>query len=366
MNVVEITIYRFRLKLKRPLKINTAVLNFREGFVIRMADDSRSCGWGEVCPLIEFSRENTTQAGNELADLPSLLTGRGIPLEIESLDGGFEDWLGGFNFSASVRFGVESAVLNLMAASRRQGLHRLLDEGAAAAIAVNGLLTGTREQVEERANALFKKGYRAFKLKVGRMPMDEDIDRIAGVRKIIGPDALLRLDANRAWSINETLKFMDLAVKFNVDYIEEPVEGFIPLQKMIHEYPLPIGVALDESLLEISPQEVPRLPSLRAVVIKPMLLGFEQAVRYSRAATRMGITPVISSAFESSLGVLTLASMAAATTGGRTPVGLDTLDWLEDDLLEPPLRVRSGNIFLSDDQCRMQTVKTELLEEFAR
>jgi o-succinylbenzoate synthase len=271
--------------------------------------------------------------------------------------------LGGFNLSASVRFGLESAVLNMQAMSKQLGLHRLLNAKATAKVAVNALLSGTREQIEAKASALLGKGYRAFKLKVGRLSLDEDIEIVAGVRNIIGQDTLLRLDANRTWNLDEALKFMQRAMPFNVNYIEEPLQSFDQLKKLIQDSSAPLPLALDESLLEISPAELPRSPALKAIVIKPTLMGFERALHFARAAQDKGITPVISSAFESSLGIATLASIAAVIDGGRTPAGLDTLDWLADDLLEPPLRVQAGKIVLADDASLMNTIKMEFLEK---
>ena len=331
---------------------------------MRLSDESGNCGWGEISPLIGFSRETIEQAGCELALLPSFLTGCKLLPHGELLSGGFEDWLGGFNLSASVRFGLESAVLNMQAMSKQLGLHRLLDAKAAATVAVNALLSGTREQIEANAKALLGKGYRAFKLKVGRLSLDEDIEIVAGVRNIIGQDTLLRLDANRTWDLDDALKFMQRAMQFNVEYIEEPLHSFYQLEKLIRDSSAPLPMALDESLLEISPTELP-LPALKAIVIKPTLLGFEQALRFARAAQDKGVTPVISSAFESSLGLATLASMAAVIDNGRTPAGLDTLAWLKDDLLEPPMRVQAGKIILADDASLMKNIKMELLEEFA-
>ncbi len=365
MKIAEISIYRFRLRLNRPLALKNDILKLREGFVMRLSDESGNYGWGETSPLSGFSRETIAQAGRELALLPSAITKGAIPPNLEWLNGGFEDWLGELNLSASVRFGLESAVLNMQAMSKQSGLHRLLDTKAAAKVAVNALLSGTKEQIEAKAKTLLGKGYRAFKLKVGRLSLDEDIQIIAAVRNIIGRDTLLRLDANRTWDLDNALKFMQRAVPFNVDYIEEPLQSFYQLKKLIKDSSAPLPVALDESLLEISPAELPLSPVLKAIVIKPTLLGFERALRFARAAQDKGITAVISSAFESSLGIAALASIAAVIDGGRTPAGLDTLDWLQDDLLEPPMRVKAGKIVLADNPSFMKNIKMELLEEFA-
>jgi len=44
-----------------------------------------------------------------------------------------------------------------------------------------------------------KAGYRAVKMKVGRLDPQQEEERIDAVREAIGPDILLMLDANNAW-----------------------------------------------------------------------------------------------------------------------------------------------------------------------
>jgi O-succinylbenzoate synthase len=195
------------------------------------------------------------------------------------------------------------------------------------------------------------------------LTIDEDIDRIAGVRKIVGPEALLRLDANRSWSVRDALNFMARAAEFNIEYIEEPVQDFNHLKMLLKDGSPSLPVALDESLMQITPRILPRLPALKAIVIKPTLLGLDRALRFSRKAQDIGITPVISSSFESSLGLFTLASMAAGINGGQVPAGLDTLDWLAEDVLEPPLQIQAGKIYLADDSSLTANIKMDLLEK---
>ncbi len=64
MKIAEISIYRFRLRLNRPLALKNDILKLREGFVMRLSDESGNCGWGEISPLIGFSRETIEQAGS--------------------------------------------------------------------------------------------------------------------------------------------------------------------------------------------------------------------------------------------------------------------------------------------------------------
>lgn len=68
---------------------------------------------------------------------------------------------------------------------------------------------------------------------------------------------------------------------------------------------------------------------VRAVVIKPTLTGSLEKVREQvKAAHALGLTAVISSSIESSLGLTQLARIAAWLTPDTIP-GLDTLDLMQ-------------------------------------
>ena len=98
-------------------------------------------------------------------------------------------------------------------------------------------------------------------------------------------------------------------------------------------------------MLKTNPQELDNYTNIAAVVLKPTILGgIERAMQFARKAKSLGLAAVISSSFESSLGILTLAHLAAAISGKDTPVGLDTLSWLEHDLLLEPIDYAHGRM----------------------
>ena len=53
---------------------------------------------------------------------------------------------------------------------------------------------------------------------------------------------------------------------------------------------------------------------------------------------------MVSSCFESGVGLLALAEFAWASTGDAVPAGLDTYRWLGADVVEPRIPFRSGAI----------------------
>jgi L-alanine-DL-glutamate epimerase-like enolase superfamily enzyme len=68
-----------------------------------------------------------------------------------------------------------------------------------------------------------EQGFRAVKMKVGRLDPKAEEARIAAARKAIGPEVLLMLDANNAWSdLPTALRYMARYEPYDPYWIEEP------------------------------------------------------------------------------------------------------------------------------------------------
>ena len=48
-------------------------------------------------------------------------------------------------------------------------------------------------------------GFRAIKMKVGLPHLREDIERVAAVRELLGPDIPLMVDANMRWNVDQAI-----------------------------------------------------------------------------------------------------------------------------------------------------------------
>ena len=338
MRIASTKVSSYRLALTRPLVLKGKFHDYRQGLIVEVSDDEGRCGIGEVAPLPGFSRETFEEARRAVVALCNELVGRDLPESVESLGE-----MANCN-QASVRYGVETAILRLVAQRQGVPLCRLLSDRPHNRVPVHGLLTGDAADVLKTTEALLANGFTAFKLKVGRENVREDIDLAHRVRELIGDGAILRVDANRAWSTKEACHFADEVADMSIDYIEEPVESLALLMELLEGGNFPLPVALDESLLEILPKDIVSLGGVEAVVLKPTMLGLSHALEFTREAADHKIKAVISSSFESSVGLTALAHLAAAMNETVTPAGLDTLGWLADDILETPLAISNGNI----------------------
>jgi O-succinylbenzoate synthase len=344
LKITHFQVYRFSLPLAQPLTVHEETLTERKGLLVELGSDTGHVALGETSPLTGFSHENVQQAKKDIERLRKAVAGRQIPAGLETLSGGFDDWLADFRLAPSVRFGFETAVLGLVAAAKGASLSVLLGDKPSRFVMVNALLTGSRGAVMEKADRLVHHGYKAFKLKVGRQVLDKDVDIVRELKGLIGQDTILRLDANRSWDLAQALAFAAQLEGIPIDYLEEPVGSLDMLEQLLEAPAMSIPVALDESLVEMVPKDLSSWVKVKAVVLKPTLLGFEKTMQFARMALHVGLTPVISAAFESGVGLTVLAHIASSLQADHVPAGLDTLDWFSQDLLPSPFRIEKGRL----------------------
>lgn len=95
-----------------------------------------------------------------------------------------------------------------------------------------------------------KFGASSVKLKVGD-DLDRDLANLQTIREILGPDCVLRVDANTAWSVEQALNCIERFLPFWLDGIEQPLpaKDMAGLAKVTRHSPVPI--ILDESLVSM-------------------------------------------------------------------------------------------------------------------
>ena len=364
MTIKTVRFYKYSLSLRQPLKLKENLLSVREGLLISLSDPYGNIGWGEIAPLPGFSRETLGSVTRQLPRAAEFMRQAEIPDDVELLTGAFDTWLDPLTQTASLRFGIESAVLSLLSNAKHVSFAELIAGNQASRIEINALLAGSQPDVLARIDDLMKHGYSTFKLKVGTRPLEDEIALIAAVRRRIGPQNNLRLDANRQYDIETTHQLFRGIESLDIEYIEEPVRNLNQLRVVLKDKRRKVPVALDESLLELRPHDLALPFGISAVVLKPTLLGLEKSMAFARVAVENNILPVVSSSFESSLGLSILAVLACSIGGAQRAVaGLDTLSWLAEDTVDTPLMLTGNHIDLQTLVDIQKHVRISILEE---
>jgi O-succinylbenzoate synthase len=341
MKLAGFDLYHFRLPLREPLVLKGTTFHHREGLLLSLSGDDGAEGWGESSPLPGFSEESLDKAIVQLRRLAGSLIGREVTDDWTDRNGAFGRELERIAPAHSVRFGLELAVWNMCATSSGESLPELFAGQPRSRVPVNGLLSGSWDEVLEEAQRMKNAGYEAIKLKVGARTVVEDARLVHKLVEELGNTISLRLDANRAWGYERAAEFLRGAPRF--EYLEEPLADPTHLPQLVREFGAP--VALDESMVGMEPEVLEEHRYAQAVVLKPTLLGgVSKTLRMAERALHLGMTPVVSSAYESGVGTAALVALAAGIGERPVPAGLDTYRALADDVLDTPLGLPAPSV----------------------
>ncbi|MCG9697893.1 o-succinylbenzoate synthase [Shewanella sp. Isolate11] len=317
-----LSLYRYQIPLDKLLPVGNQRIDQREGLVLQIDTDTTQ-QQVEIAPLSGvdidghplhgFSRETLTEVSQALINLLPDLQGAKIDALLDAAD---KTALPSLAFGLSLIHAKLSGTLPSPRSTPQVVplIYRRQDEDLAT--------------LQRRVDSLSVHVH-TVKVKVGQTSIEDEIQlihQILGVR----PDLKLRLDANRAFTLQQAIDFCACLPLDAIDYIEEPCihSGDNPqLYKA-----LGIAYALDESLNDPGYDFIMQ-PGLKALVLKPMLIGHLNRLQtLIEQANADGVKSVISSSLEASLGIAALAAISAECTPNEIP-GLDTLNAFSCDLL---------------------------------
>lgn len=360
MRIARVDVYRYDLPLVRPLVMADCICTSRAGLLVRFENEAGAFAFGDAAPLPGYSREHLDEAAHQALGLGKSLRGATLPPRLELVTDHFERWLSAFELVASLKFAVQSALLQLLMREQDIPAFGLAPRPHRSNIPLNGLLWGSRETVLERADTLVRAGYTTLKLKVGRETPEEDAGTVRALSAQCGTACKLRLDANQAWDWPSAMAFAEGIEGCAIEYIEEPLYDPSGLVEFAGRSGLP--VALDETVVRHGECELEKWRGAAAAILKPTLLGgFEISMYLARKAMNLGMTPVISSSFESSLGLIALANLAVFVNENDVAAGLDTADWFLADVLDASLPIEEGRLDLERAGALVTQVSTNAL-----
>ena len=184
--------------------------------------------------------------------------------------------------------------------------------------------------------AALAEGWADVKVKVGD---DADIDRVAVVRDAIGPHGRLRIDANGAWDVDTAVERIALLAGFDLELVEQPVASLEDLATVRRRVTVP--VAADECVRDLGDaRRLAALDAADALVVKVQPLGgIAMALQVAGAA---GVPVIVSSMYETSVGLAFGLALAAALDELPFACGLGTAGLFAGDVVADPLLPVAG------------------------
>jgi O-succinylbenzoate synthase len=206
-------------------------------------------------------------------------------------------------------------------------------------ISVNGTIPALNEVEDlERIVNTFP-GVKTFKVKIGT-DVSEDLHRLDVVRTL-RPDAIIRLDVNGLWSVDDAETFLNSVM--DIEYVEQPcatIEELRELKKRVD-----VKIVGDEVLRKAKdPFAIDLSGAVDYLMLKVQPLGGIK--RAHQLAEHHKMPVIVSSALESAVGINYGLTLAASFEDMNFDCGLGTGSLLAKNVAELP--IVDGKIALSD------------------
>jgi len=307
--ISEIRVHQVEIPLLRPFVTAVRETSHISSLIIEVRDSSGRSGWGEAVANWKVTGESPASIRAVVAD-PLTATIIGQPpaavLEAELLAQAVAH-------NASARAAVECAVHDLAAQEAGLSLAGFLGYSTLAVRTDMTLSIASSDELVARAKDFYEQGFTTLKIKVG--PAPEHVEAVLAVRAAL-PDAALRVDANQAWSPRQAITHINTWQErgARLDFVEQPVDApdISGLATVTRNVDTPIMA--DEAVRTISDlEQVISQDAAQLINVKLAKTGgLREAQRVITQAHDHGITPLMGSMMESTVGLTAAAALAGA------------------------------------------------------
>jgi o-succinylbenzoate synthase len=307
MQIESMSVFSIPLALNEPLRTATGTHDTRHAVLVRAQSGGKS-GWGEnVAPVGDFYLgENAGASVSVMIEqmLPRIVASDGIvPEDVSALLADID----GFNMA---KFAVEMAVTDLWLRHQFRSLAAYV--GAIRTRITAGVVMGlydTQADLERMTDYFLSLGYTRIKLKIAP---GQDIDVVRTVRNRVGADFTLQVDANGAYTPDDTAHLSQLD-EFNLQFIEQPFSAEAIKEHAELASRISTPICLDESIVTL--HDLDHAIAAKAcsfVNIKPARVGsIFTAVEMCKRSVAKGVTPWCGGMLESGVGRAALLAFAA-------------------------------------------------------
>ena len=354
ISIGNIETFVLRVPLEKPVRSAVGVYDNRPGVFVKIEDTNGVCGWGEAfCNFPPCGAEHRARLIDTvlkpllLAHDPfsnpqeaySYLTQKTTIIVLKS---------GEFGPFAQCIAAIDIALWDLWARVNKIPIWKLLNPDGNPEIRVYASGLGP-DNPEKTAVQKQLEGYTAFKLKVG---FEGGIDEknLHNLRMALDNDALIMIDANQVWSLEEAVSKIESFEKYNLHWIEEPIRCDCSLEEwqQLADFS-PIDLASGENLLgEESCSQFIENSGVR--FIQPDIIkwgGYSGLLPLIELSSKANVT-YCPHTFAGGIGLIASAHLLAAS---QSP-GLLEIDAndnpLRTEIIEPFPQTTVGKIILPD------------------
>ncbi len=294
-------LYRYDLPLVRPFLLHGQTLSKRSGLLIRNGNY-----WGEICPLENFSQETLEEAQAEaLSWIKSKERGENYHINCKTVQFGIDCMNAHFSYDPSL---YTNDTLRYK------------------------LLIGTPKQILFDWFQLVDNYPEYAKINVAQYSLKDELRVIKEICKK-APNVKLIIDASCSWTKEEALTIVNHLSRENLFYIEDPCDSiedniYISNKTGVH-------IAVDKLLQKNSLSECCTIPTIKAAVLKPSLIGSIQGtLDLFKECKLKNLEPIFGTAFESQVGTYNIR-LIREMCGRKFFFGTNPDEMFKDSLFKP-------------------------------
>ena len=312
MKITEIRLGTISVPLRVPFKTALRTVSSVEDVVVELHTNTGNVGYGEAPPTGVITGDTTGGIIGAIQDhIGKAILGR----DVDNLEDVLKLVQGCVVHNTSAKAAVDMALWDLFGQLYRIPVYKLLGGARNSIVTDITISVNAPEEMARDALSAVARGYDCLKVKVGSNPA-LDVERLAAVRKAVGGDVYIRIDANQAWRPKEAVRILNQMQDkgLQIEFVEQPVAArdFEGLKYVTERSYVP--VLADESVF--SPQDALTIMHMGAadlINIKLMKCGgLYNALKIASAAEVYGVECMIGCMLEAKISVNAAVELACA------------------------------------------------------
>lgn len=312
MKITEVKLGKISVPLRVPFKTAVRSVSSVEDVIVEIHTDTGAVGYGEAPPTGAVTGDTAGAIIGAIRDhiIPTIL-GR----EVDD----FESLMLALNAcilkNTSAKAAVDMALWDLYGQLHSIPVYKLLGGSRNKIVTDITISVNSPEEMARDARNAIDRGYDCLKCKVGK-DAALDLKRLEAIRKEVGPNVAIRIDANQGWKPKEAVRILGQMADrgLDIEFVEQPVHqhDLVGLKYVTDNVSIP--VLADESVQ--GPMDALTIMQMRAadlVNIKLMKCGgLYNALKIASAAEVYGVECMIGCMLEAKISVNAAIHLACA------------------------------------------------------
>lgn len=312
MRITRVRLGRISVPLRVPFKTALRSVDSVEDVVVEVHTDAGTIGYGEAPPTGVITGDTTGAIVGAVQDH----IGRAIlDRDVDDLEDLLQRVQRSIVHNTSAKAAVDMALWDLYGQLHHIPVYKLLGGARKCIVTDITISVNPPEEMARDARDAIGRGYDCLKVKVGANPA-LDVERLSAVRRAVGDDVCIRIDANQAWRPREAVRILNAMQEkgLAIEFVEQPVKAQdIDGLRYVTEHS-DVPVLADESVF--SPEDAMRIMQTRAadlINIKLMKCGgLTNALKIASAAEVYGVECMIGCMLEAKISVNAAVELACA------------------------------------------------------